>query len=148
MLADLAPILALTLALSAATAPSAFATSKVPASSAEKSATALPSFCRISARFKEARPKQGKVVWVFDRIEDLGPKCALENLRFEVWIWQGSYSALSRSIVYPMHVEEPKPGEILDLELTRQELRELPSRTRYEGWFFAPGESARKVRAP
>jgi hypothetical protein len=148
MLADLASILALTFSISTFISPSAFATSKVAAGSEVKSATELPSFCRVSARFKEARPKQGKAVWIFDRVEDLGPKCALEGARFEVWVWQGTYSALSRSIVYPIYIDEPKPGTLLDLELTHQEIRERPSQTRYRGWFFAPGEESKKVRAP
>jgi hypothetical protein len=129
----------------------ALATSRAfekPATKRLAATTTTPGSCRVSARFIEAKPKRGKAVWVFERLENLSPPCSFDSSRFEVWIWQGSYSTLSRSIAYPMHVNEPKTGEVFELGLTRRHQRELPSEAVYSGWFLVEGDNALKARAP
>lgn len=85
--------------------------------------------CETDARFIEAMPKSEKVVWIFERMGDPKSKqCTPLKERFEVWIWSGSYSTLSKSLVYPIHITEPKVGEELHLRL---EYRKKP----IEGWF-------------
>jgi hypothetical protein len=113
-----------------------------------RSAVGTPGSCRVSARFVEAKAKRGKAIWVFERLEDLKPPCIFETSRFEVWIWQGSYSTLSRSIVYPIHIDEPKPDATVELALVRRDQRELPSGEIYSGWFLTEGEDALKARSP
>lgn len=86
--------------------------------------------CETEARFIEALPKSGKVVWIFERIQDSKSKpCAPLKEKFEVWIWSGSYSTLSKSLVYPVFITEPKAGDSLHLRL---EHRKKP----IEGWFI------------
>ncbi|MBC7386339.1 MAG: hypothetical protein H7301_09305 [Cryobacterium sp.] len=111
--------------------------------------------CEVSAKFIEAKSKLGHVVWIFDRLDSANPPseaCSGMGHSFEVWIWSGSYSSLSHSIVYPVSITEPKPGEEFILRLDFRTVREIPTKTRPEtthvtGWFLGPEKNSMKGRA-
>lgn len=124
----------------------AHATSRIRASVGPSTRVAAKRVCRVSARFVEAKPKRGKIVWIFERLPDSATTCDLDDSRFEVWIWQGQYSTLTGTNVYPLYIDEPSPGAEFDVELDRRTVRELPSGNRYSGWFLAEGEKPLKAR--
>jgi hypothetical protein len=128
-------------------AGAAHATSSVPAKVAAKFAAADAS-CAVSARFVEARPERGHVVWVFERIASGSAtrECAIESARFDVWIWEGSWSSLTGAAAYPLYVEEPAAGSELDLRLENRVVNARPKNERFAGWFLAAGAGSVKAR--
>lgn len=125
----------------------AHATSRVranPTIRAQK--LAANTICKVSARFVEAQPKQGKVVWIFDRLSVGSSTCTLSDNRFEVWIWQGRYSDLNHSTVYPIYITEPSAGAEFDVELEHEDIVEKPLNQRYSGWFLADDDEPLKAR--
>ncbi len=108
-----------------------------------------PKACEVTAQFKEALPRDGKVVWIFEKISESGlkPCRGLENL-FSVWIWAGSYSTLSKGLVYPLSITEPKPGSEVILTLENLSIRESLSAKKVApksvtGWFLSGNNGVR-----
>lgn len=117
------------------------------ATSTGQAAAPKSAICSTEARFKEALPRAGKVIWIFERLtEAKSDACRGLAKVFEVWVWSGSFSALSKSLVYPLHITEPKPGTEHSLRIEYRSVRESLSHSRVAeqsttGWFLAAGET-------
>lgn len=112
------------------------------ATSIGKAAAPSASACAVSARFVDAKSDRGKLFWRFERIASAEARgCGALARTFAVWIPSGSYSALSRTNVYPLSITEPKPGEEIDLRIEAVRLKSGESR-----WLIAGDADAFRVR--
>jgi hypothetical protein len=115
---------------------SSFATSSAPRS-ASSSALTPREACQVRSRFIEAAEKNGKVVWKFKTLSPpVGAMCSKLSDEFEVWIWSGRYSNLSKSFVYPLSINAPEEGSEQTLRVEWTSIRDASDGGKEtQGWF-------------
>lgn len=122
----------------------AFGAVSASATSVGKSVAPSASDCAVSAKFVATKIEDGKLSWLFEPTTPAAipsGRCAALARGFAVYVPSGSYSALSKSNVYPVSITEPAPGTEIDLRLEAVAFKSGETR-----WLIADGADAYRIR--